>query len=66
MNQRKIARTAAEVSNENEFIVIERGFVVVSGRYRFHLKLHGLISGQFKRRLQSTLGVTVILVLFSP
>ena len=50
---RKIAGAAAEVSNEDEFIVIERALVEESRRYRLVLENHGTDSGFRERSRQS-------------
>src|ERR1041385_7105468 len=39
-DQRKIACAASEVANENKLIMVERGFIVVSGGNRLQLKLY--------------------------
>ena len=63
VNQREIARTAAEVTNENEFVMIKHGFVIVSCRYRLHLELYGLIASLLEGCSKPTLRITVVFLL---
>ena len=44
MHERKIAGATAEIPDQDQFIMIERRFIVVRGGHRLHLKLNGFES----------------------
>src|SRR5258708_37183023 len=60
VNQREVAGAAAEIPNQDEFVVIEHELVVVSRRHRLHLELHRFVASRLKAKSQSFLGITVI------
>src|SRR6266536_3247537 len=60
VNQREVAGAPAEIPNEDEFVVIERGFVIVRGGDGLHLKLHGFVTSRGEGRSQPTLRIGVI------
>src|ERR1700733_16304333 len=45
VNQGEVARTASEIPNEDQFVVIKRTFVVMGRRYGLHLELYGFVAG---------------------
>src|SRR5215813_1455996 len=49
----EVARTAAEIADQDEFIVVERAFVEVRCSNRFVLKNDGADAGFIERPLQS-------------
>src|SRR5271155_4954711 len=45
MNQGKITGATAEIANKNELIMIQRGFVIMSGGHRLHFEVYGMKAG---------------------
>ena len=55
MHEGEIARAAAEIPDQDQFVMVERRFVVVRSRHRLHLKLNGFKSGNPEGLAESSL-----------
>src|SRR5207249_1205878 len=64
VQQRKVAGAAAEIADQNQLVMVERGFVIMSRRHRLQLEYHTLVAREAKGRGEALLGKTVILVCF--
>ena len=62
--QREVAGAAAEVSNQNELVAVERGFVVARGGDGLQFKLDRFESRGVQRFRQALLGVSIVVVSF--
>jgi hypothetical protein len=60
VNQREIAGAAAEIANEDEFVVIERRLIVMSGGHGLHLELYGFVARCAEGGAQSPLRIDVV------
>src|SRR5580698_1911308 len=58
--QRKVAGPTAEVSNQNQLIVIERGFVIARSGDRLQLKFQGFEARLAERLSEAVLGVLIV------
>src|SRR5579871_2063949 len=65
-DKRKVAGAATEVANKNQLVMLERGFIIVSGGNRLQLELYRFVSRELKCRLETGLGVDVISFFFRP
>src|SRR6185369_8467640 len=64
VQQGEVAGPAAEVADEDQFIAVQRGFVMVGGRHRLQFEIHGFKSSLLKGLLQARESVQVISVSF--
>src|SRR3984957_6520342 len=62
VKKREVAGASAQISDQNKFVVVEGGFIVVSRRDRLHFELHRFKASQLQRRSQPRLSVAVIFV----
>src|SRR5205807_2095161 len=60
MDQGKITGAAAEISNQNQFIMIKSGFVIVGCCYRLQLKFYKLETGRAKCQFEPIFGKSVV------
>jgi hypothetical protein len=59
LHERKIAGATTEVPDQDEFVVVERRFVVVRRGHRLHLELNGFEPGNEERLAEPGLSVIV-------
>src|SRR5258708_69456 len=62
--QRKVTGASAEVSDENQFVLLQRGLVVVGGAHGLVLKRDMLVAGAMQRILQAELCEAILVVTF--
>jgi hypothetical protein len=60
VNQREVACTASEISNQYKFVMIERGLVIMCGCYGLQLELYGFVASALEGRSKSALCINVI------
>src|SRR5258708_38839273 len=58
--QREVAGSTAEVANEDQFIMVERGFIVVGGGHGLHFEIHRFVAGFLESFPQTRQSVNVI------
>jgi len=63
-HQGKVARATSEVSDQNEFIVIQRRLVVVRRRNGLKFEVHGLISRNLECFSESVFRIAVLILGF--
>ena len=62
VNQGEVACTAPEISDQNQFVMIERGLVIMCGGNGLHFERYGFETGRLKGRSKPTLGINIVVL----
>src|ERR1700722_2904621 len=61
VNQGEVACSTAKIADENEFVVIECGTVIMRRGYRLHLELYRLVAGGVEGGSESIFRINIVL-----